>query len=70
MGQGLYRNNAGAIVAMSTVTLERIYEDMMVMKKDIEHIKTLIDEDFEVSSEVAKKIQESRKKARRILYFP
>lgn len=47
---------------MGTVTLEQIHKDLIGLKKEIEHLKTLIEEDFELSDDVVKEIEESRKR--------
>lgn len=47
---------------MSGITLEKIHEDIMNLKKDIEHIKMKIDEDFELADDVVKEIRDSRKR--------
>ena len=47
---------------MSSITLEKIHEDLNGLKKEIEHMRTLIEEDFELSDDVVKEINESRKR--------
>lgn len=48
---------------MGNVTLEQIHEDLVGLKKEIEHLKTLIEEDFELSDDVVKEIEESRNRS-------
>lgn len=47
---------------MGAITLDKIHEDLIKLKKDVDHIKMVIDEDFELSDEVVKDIEESRKR--------
>ena len=50
---------------MSTITLKKIYEDIRLMKKDIERIKTLVEEDyFELADDVKKEIEGAKKTPR------
>ena len=46
------------------VTLEQIHKDLMSIKKDIEHLKILVAEDYEIADDVVDDIEKSRKKRR------
>ncbi len=50
---------------MSTVTLKQIHDDLLDLKKDMEHIKFLVEEDFEVMPHIVKEVEESRKRPRK-----
>ena len=50
---------------MANITLEKIHEDITALKKDIEHIKMIVDEDFELADEVVEEIDESRKRPKK-----
>ena len=50
---------------MGAITLKKIHEDLMGIKKELEHIKTLVEEDFELSESVLRDIEESRKRPRK-----
>jgi hypothetical protein len=47
---------------MGTVTLEQIHKDLVEIKKDIKYLKTIAAEDLELSDEVTKLIEDSRKR--------
>lgn len=47
---------------METITLEQIHEDIVDLKKEVERLKALIEEDLEPSDDVVKGIEESRKR--------
>lgn len=47
---------------MAQITLEQIHKDMIGMKKEMEHLKTLIKEDYELADDVVTEIEESRKR--------
>jgi hypothetical protein len=47
---------------MGEVSLEKIHEDIVGLKKDVEHIKTLIEEDYAVAEDVVGEIKKSRKR--------
>lgn len=49
-------------MSMGTITLDEIHKDLVKLKKDMEHIKRIIDEDFELNDDVVKDIRESRKR--------
>ncbi|MFA4955777.1 MAG: hypothetical protein WC556_02235 [Candidatus Methanoperedens sp.] len=47
---------------MESITLNKIHEDLLSIKKDINRIRILFDEDeFKLSDEIKKQIVESRK---------
>lgn len=47
------------------VTLEKIHQDIVGLKKEVEHLKTLVEEDFELADGVVKDIEASRKRSRK-----
>ena len=47
---------------MAQITLELIHKDLMDIKKEMEYIKYILEEDFEISEEVISEVQESRKR--------
>ena len=47
---------------MGTITLEQIHEDMIGMKMEMERLKNLIEENFELSDDLVREIEESRKR--------
>jgi len=48
---------------MDSVTLEKIHEDLLLVKKDLNKIRAHFEEDgLELSDEIKKQIVESRKK--------
>lgn len=47
---------------MGAITLEKIHEDLIGLKKEMKHIKILLEENFELSEDVIKEIEESRKR--------
>ena len=49
---------------MSTITLQQIHKDMLGLKKEVRHLKTLLEEDFELSDDVVREIEESRKRSK------
>lgn len=49
---------------MGTITLEEIHKDLTKLKKDVEHIKMIIDEDFELRGDVVRDIEESRRRSK------
>lgn len=51
---------------MMEVTLEKIHEDMMELKKEVDHIKTMIEEEGKLSDEIIKEVEESRKQSKLI----
>lgn len=50
---------------MTTVTLQQLHEDLMGMKKELTHIRTLLEEEFELVNDVAREIEESRNRPRK-----
>jgi len=51
---------------MQNITLEKIHEDMIELKKEVNHIKTMIEEEGSLSDEVIKEVEESRKQSKLI----
>ena len=47
---------------MATITLEQLHQDMIGMKKELFHIRTILEEDFEPREEVVQEIERSRKR--------
>jgi len=47
---------------METVTLKQINENILNLRKEVEHIKMIVEEDFELADDVVKEIGESRKR--------
>ena len=50
---------------MTTITLKQIHEDLIGLKMEMEHIKTLVQEDLQLSDELIKEIEESRKRPKK-----
>ena len=50
---------------MKTITLERIHEDILDLKEEIKDLKNLMMEDFELSDDLVKEINESRKRSKK-----
>lgn len=50
---------------MEHVTLERIHEDLLMIKKEIDYIKAMIEEDFELADGVVEEIEKSRKRQKK-----
>ena len=46
---------------MGTVTLEQIHQDMIGLKKEVEHIKIILEDEGTLSEETIKEVKESRK---------
>lgn len=49
---------------MAAVSLKTIHEDLRNLQKDVQFIKHAIAEDFELSNEVRKELEEARKTPR------
>jgi len=49
---------------MGVVTLEKIHEDLIDMKREIRQLRTLIQEDYELADDVVEDIEESRKRSK------
>ena len=49
---------------METVTLNRIHEDIQSLRKEVEEMKIVLEEDLEISDEVVKEILESRSRSK------
>lgn len=47
---------------MGTITLEQIHDDLIGLRRDMSHIKALVEEDFELADDVIVEIEASRKK--------
>jgi len=43
-----------------TINLEKIYKELMILKSEMENMKAIINEDFELSDDVLEEIEESR----------
>ena len=50
---------------MGNITLEKIHQDILELKNEIGEIKFLLEEDFELSDEVLKEIETSRKRPKK-----
>jgi len=50
-----------------TITLEKIHEDIMELKRDLNKVKMIVSEDFELADDVVKEMQESRKRPKKDL---
>lgn len=50
---------------MGTITIEQIHNDLVNLKKEMEHLRTLIQEDYELSDDVVREIEESRRRPKR-----
>ena len=50
---------------MKTVSLETIHEDLITLQKDIQLIKHIVAEDFELSDEAKIDLEEARKEMRK-----
>ncbi len=42
------------------VTLNNIHEDLLFLKKEVFHLKTLLEEDLNISDDIQQEVQESR----------
>jgi len=50
------------VTSMESITLEKIHEDLLLIKKDLNKIRIYFDEDeFKLADEIKKQILESRK---------
>ena len=47
---------------METITLEQIHEDLIGIKKEMQYIKTLIEQDYGLSDSLKSEIEKSRKR--------
>lgn len=51
---------------MSDVTIKRIHEDLLALRKEVQELKECLHEDFlELSPEVIKAVQESRQRMKK-----
>ncbi len=46
-----------------TINLEQIYKEIINLKREMEQVKTIVAEDFELADDVLKDIEESRGRA-------
>ena len=46
-----------------TINLEQIYKELINLKREIEQVKTIVAEDFELADDVLKEFEESRGRA-------
>ncbi len=46
---------------MGSITLEQLHQDLQGLKKEIEDIKTILEENFELKDDVVDEIKASRK---------
>jgi len=46
-----------------TLNLEQIYKELMILKEEMECMKAVVSEDFEVANDVLEEIEESRKRS-------
>lgn len=51
------------MTTMATITLEQIHDDLIGLKKEMKHIKTMLEEEWEPSEEVIQEIGSSRKRS-------
>ena len=49
---------------MTTVTLERVYEDVKAIKRQLNKLSLMLEEDFELSGHAKKELEEARKTPR------
>lgn len=52
---------------MENVTLAKIHKDLISLKKEVAHIRLVLDEEYELSDHVVKGVEESRKRPDREL---
>lgn len=45
---------------MGIVTIEQIHDDLIGIKRELQHIRHLVEEDHELANDVVKEIEESR----------
>ncbi|MDP4012366.1 MAG: hypothetical protein Q8R00_02065 [Candidatus Nanoarchaeia archaeon] len=48
---------------MTNVTLEEVNKNVLELKREIEEIRSFLNEDFELAEDVKKEIEESRKRS-------
>ena len=46
---------------MTTVTLQRVYEDLQEIKVEIKKLTAIVEEDFELAEEVKRELVQARK---------
>ncbi|MBN2517296.1 MAG: hypothetical protein JXB14_00465 [Candidatus Altiarchaeota archaeon] len=47
---------------MENVTLAQIHKDLLTLKKEVAHIRLVLDEEYELSDHIVKGVEESRKR--------
>jgi len=47
---------------MGAITLKQIHEDLVKLMKDVESIKEIVREEYDLSNDVVKDIEDSRKR--------
>ena len=45
-----------------SINLEKVYEELIDLKKQVEEVKSIVEEDFELADDVVAEIEESRKR--------
>jgi uncharacterized protein YdcH (DUF465 family) len=45
---------------MQNITLNQIHKELMGLKKEVAHIRLVLDEDYELSDHIAEAVEESR----------
>ena len=48
------------IINMATITIEHVHNDILSIKKELEHLRTLLEEDYELAYDVIADIKESK----------
>ena len=46
-----------------TLNLEQVYNELIVLKEEMEHMKAVVGEDFEVADDVLEEIEDSRERS-------
>ena len=47
------------------ITLNNIHQDLLFLKKEIVHLRTLLEEDLDIADAVQKEVQESRNRPKK-----
>jgi len=47
---------------MASVTMEQIHEDLIGIKRELQHLRDIVEENFDLADDVISDIKESRKK--------
>ena len=50
---------------MENVTLTQIHKDLLVLKKEVAHIRLILDEEYELSDHVTAAVNESRNRPKK-----